>query len=259
MLAAPPVSDKPPWRPIGKIVIVVRRPPDDDRSSTPPPDQRPMQHYFVRIGAWGEILRCQAVDGHQHGRGTRVICRTPRGIECGQVTAVCEPESSRFATDQKSTDSLEATGSGLARPELPRILRATTAEDELLISRLEKHRIEAVLQCRDRLAKAGSKATLLEIDQVFDAGTLIFYFLDPPAASDTDLVQRLAESYESRVRSGHFAKLLAEGCGPGCGTRSCDTDTSANAADGSTTGRGGCDHSCAMCIVARTRFNTAKN
>lgn len=192
-----------------------------------------MQNYFVRIGAWGDVARCRAAGGESYRRGTRVICRTPRGLEIGQVTSEC---------DFSDTDDAAEIGESFAT-----ILRATTAQDELLISRLEKHRCDAIRECRKCLAEAGSTAVLLEVDQVFDAGTLVFYFLNPPDESDTQLVERLAASYESRVRSGHFAKLLAQGCGPGCGEKVCGSD-------GETGGkRGGCSGSCAVCIVARSR------
>lgn len=117
------------------------------------------------------------------------------------------------------------------------IVRKTTVEDELLLSRLEKHRCSAMEECRRELAEAGSTAVLLDVDQLFDAGTLIFYFLEPVEPATQTLVERLASRYESRVRSRHFAKLVGEGCGPGCGTKD---------AHG-----GGCSGACAVCVVAK--------
>lgn len=205
-----------------------------------------MQNYFVRIGAWGDVARCRAPGGESYRRGSRVICRTPRGLEIGQVTA--EAEFAEIGETDAVSDAFAT------------ILRATTAQDELLISRLEKHRCDAIHECRKCLAEAGSAAVLLEVDQVFDAGTLVFYFLNPPDEHDTQLVERLAASYESRVRSGHFAKLLAQGCGPGCGEKVCGTDGEVGQGDAAVdpqaaTGgkRGGCSGSCAVCVVARTR------
>lgn len=198
-----------------------------------------MQFYFVRIGSWGEIARCRGGGDGPYRRGRRVICRTPRGLEVGQVTA---PDSSNAPPLDADSQSPSDGDIGAEKSEAATILRATTAEDELLINRLERHRRDAMEECRRCLAAAGSSAVLLEVDQVFDAGTLIFYFLSPPEPTDQELVQRLAERYESRVRSGHFAKLLAKGCGPTCGTKDCGTET-----EGKT---GGCSGSCALCVVA---------
>ncbi len=208
-----------------------------------------MQFFFVRIGSWGEIARCRVGGGGPYRRGTRVICRTARGLEVGQVTAEAPGTDDDLESSFAPSSGTPATAT-LAVPTptevagMPTILRATTAEDELLISRLERYRSDAMEECRRCLAAAGSSAVLLEVDQVFDAGTLIFYFLTDPDPSDQQIVQQLAERYESKVRSGHFAKLLAKGCGPGCGTKDCGSDEAGNA---------GCSGSCAVCVVASAR------
>jgi hypothetical protein len=181
--------------------------------------------YFVRIGSWGDVVRCRADDPNSFAsrfaaRGNRVICRTGRGLEIGVVTAVLPAEL-------KSPNEIGGV-----------ILRKTTTEDELLLSRLEKHRRSAMDDCRQELAEAGSTAVLLDVDQLFDAGTLIFYFLEALEPATEAMVQNLASRYESRVRSGHFAKLVAQGCGPGCGTAD---------AHG-----GGCSGACAVCVIANT-------
>jgi len=206
-----------------------------------------MQFFFVRIGNWGEIARCRVGGGGPYRRGTRVICRTARGLEVGQVTAEDAELTPRdVASELASAASTTATRAARLPEfaELPTILRATTAEDELLIARLERYRRDAMEACRRSLAAAGSSAVLLEVDQVFDAGTLIFYFLSDPDPSDQQIVQQLAERYESKVRSGHFAKLLAKGCGPSCGTKDCGSEAE---------GQSGCSGTCAVCVVATAR------
>lgn len=171
-----------------------------------------------------------------------MICRTPRGLEIGEIASECVPDSEPAA---------DAT-----------IVRAMTAQDELLAVRLERNRREAVDDCRMWLAAAGTKAILLDVDQLFDSGTPIFYFLQAPDGNEPELISRLAERFESRVRTGHFAKLLAEGCGPGCGTVACgdpsDAETGGGSNDepssgtaGRTSKRGGCSGGCAVCVVAR--------
>ena len=191
-----------------------------------------MADYFVRIGSWGDVVRCRAegTNAFANGfasRGNRVICRTGRGLEIGMVTAAV-PDEPQAASEIGGV-----------------ILRKTTTEDELLLSRLEKHRRAAMDDCRRELAASGSTAVLLDVDQLFDAGTLIFYFLEAIEPATETLVQQLASRYESRVRSGHFAKLVSQGCGPGCGTAD---------AHG-----GGCSGACAVCVIAnRTGISSAK-
>ena len=193
-----------------------------------------MFEYFVRIGTWGDIVRCRAEGSLAFtrdaiARGNRVICRTGRGLEIGHVTTVASMTENAMA-DRTNLDHTHSDVGGV-------IVRKTTVEDELLLSRLEKHRCSAMEECRRELAEAGSAAVLLDVDQLFDAGTLIFYFLEPVEPATQTLVERLASRYESRVRSRHFAKLVGEGCGPGCGTKD---------AHG-----GGCSGACAVCVVAK--------
>ena len=188
-----------------------------------------MFEYFVRIGTWGDVVRCRAENANSFAwgfaaRGNRVICRTGRGLEIGVVTAA-------ISADQDSSPDIAREVGGV-------ILRKTTTEDELLLSRLEKHRRSAMDDCRKELAEACSSAVLLDVDQLFDAGTLIFYFLEAIEPATEAMVQQLASRYESRVRSGHFAKLVSQGCGPGCGTAD---------APG-----GGCSGACAVCVIANT-------
>ena len=175
-------------------------------------------------------MRCRAEGSaaFNHGaivRGNRVICRTGRGLEIGAVTAAVEVQGD---ADEDANAGADAGGV---------IVRRTTVEDELLLSRLEKHRHAAMAECRRELAAAGSAAILLDVDQLFDAGTLIFYFLEAVEPATEQVVQRLAARYESRIRSRHFAKLVAQGCGPGCGTKD---------AHG-----GGCSGACAVCVVGK--------
>lgn len=171
-----------------------------------------------------------------------MICRTQRGLEIGEVTSECEPDCG---------PAEDAT-----------IVRPMTAQDELLAVRLERNRRAAVDDCRKWLADSGEQAILLDVDQLFDSGTPIFYFLQAPDGNKPELIARLAERFESRVRTGHFAKLLVEGCGPGCGTVACGDSSDPKTADGNgerpagmggkNTKRGGCGGGCAVCVVARS-------
>ncbi|TWT79863.1 hypothetical protein CA13_12700 [Planctomycetes bacterium CA13] len=159
--------------------------------------------YLVRIGSLGSLFVAKDANlSHMTlPRGTRVITRTARGVELAEVVSAFSDESSPLA--------------GVPQAE---ILRPTTEQDELLIRRLDRHRREAVEACREELARAGSSAVLLDVDQLFDGGTLVMHFLgeiDPLAESIT---KQITEQYEQVARTRHFAKLLRDGCGPDCGT-----------------------------------------
>ncbi|NND97173.1 MAG: hypothetical protein HKN47_07585 [Pirellulaceae bacterium] len=179
-----------------------------------------MHQFFLRLGSLAEIRRAHAVVVYPRSR--RVVVRTARGLEIGEVVGRCDPSIGQNPLDQAEQDDCIT------------ILRATTEEDELLVRRLERHKRRAIESCREALVSAGSTATLLDVDQLLDGGTLVMHFLGPVDEIAQSITARVASEYESVVRSRHLAKLLRDGCGPDCGT-----------SDG-----GGCGTSCSGCSVA---------
>ncbi len=166
----------------------------------------------------GQVGRFAAVDAMRYPRRSRVIVRTRRGLELGEV--LCPPEDS----DDGRTD---ADGD---------LLRGVTIQDELLQARLEKNRQEAYTACATMLAKNGIPAVLVDVEHLFDGQGLFFYFLGDVTPELETYTSRLAEAYEAKVQFRKFTETLIEGCGPGCGTEEVK-------------GRGGCE-SCSSCAVA---------
>ncbi len=156
----------------------------------------PLEH-LVQVGAFGNIGRFSAVDAVRYPRETRVICRTARGLEVGRVL----------------DDS--ARGTGTPDGEL---LRRMTVEDELLLSRIEKHKDSAFLACCRLLAERKVSATLMDVEATFDGKSLYFYFLGGSTPLLENLTADLAAVYESEAKIGTFAETLVTGCGPDCGT-----------------------------------------
>ncbi|TWU32564.1 hypothetical protein [Novipirellula artificiosorum] len=170
-----------------------------------------MGQYFVRIGSLGELFIAQTTATFRRGvdfpcenglkRADRVIVRTGRGVELAVVVS-----------------PIRNLGTDGSKSPLVTILRKTTEPDELLIRRLDRHRRAAIEGCRSALSEAGSAAILLDVDQLFDGGTLIMQFLGPVDSVAESISAKVTAKYESIVRSRHFAKLLQHGCGPDCGT-----------------------------------------
>ncbi len=174
--------------------------------------------HLVRVGAMGQVGRFAAVDALRYPRHSRVIVRTRRGLEIGDVLS---------PPDDRDDSRAFADGD---------ILRRMTVQDELLQARLETHRREAYDACAALLDKNRVPAVLVDVEHLFDGQGLFFYFLgDVPPDLET-YTGRLAETYEAKVQFRKFTETLIEGCGPGCGTEEAK-------------GQGGCD-SCSSCAVA---------
>jgi len=165
----------------------------------------------------GLVGRFRSADRVRYARGRRVVVRTARGLEMGEVLA--EPAA--------SDDALEADGE---------ILRRMTAEDDLLAERMERRRDEAFDACCALLRERGLPATLVDVEHLLDGQGLYFYFLGEVTAEVDACTAELAEAYDASVKFRQFTDTLLEGCGPGCGTAEAQ-------------GQGGCS-SCASCAVA---------
>lgn len=176
-----------------------------------------MGFHLVRYSMLGQVGRFASVDAIRYPRRTRVIVRSSRGLEIGEVLAPPEP-----------TERPEETAG--------QILRRVTVEDDLLIARLEKYRHEAFAACSDLLAAESVPAVLIDVEHLFDGQGLFFYFLGEVPSSAQGVIERLAETYETKVEFRKFTETLTEGCGPGCGTEEA-------------MGQGGCA-SCTSCAVA---------
>jgi len=176
-----------------------------------------MGFHLVRYSLLGEIGRFVAADAVRYPRNSRVILRSARGLEVGEVLAAPRTAESILPNDGQ-------------------ILRKMTVEDELLVARLEKHRHTAFEACSALLQENHVPAALMDVEHLFDGTGLFFYFLGEVPAEAEPFTQQLAAAYETTVEFRKFAKTLSEGCGPGCGTEEA-------------MGQGGCE-SCSSCAVA---------
>ena len=174
-----------------------------------------MKEYFVRIGVQGEIHLASSLVAFS--RGQRVVVRSNRGVAVGQVVSPRTKASGKSQTGNNPTGK-DQNNSVAAQPPGFKILRPTTPSDELLLERLEKHKVEAIESCRARLRDIGSRATLLDVDQFLDGATLNMHFLGDLEIPAQRVVDEIAAHYEQQVRTDRLAELLTEGCGPDCGS-----------------------------------------
>src|SRR5258708_2023525 len=117
------------------------------------------RYHLIRVGAMGQVGRFAAVDAVRYPRRSRVIVRTRRGLEIGDVL-----------TPPDDRDDAHAFADG-------DLLRGMTVEDELLHARLERNRHEAYESCASLLAERHLPAVLVDVEHLFDGQGLFFYFL----------------------------------------------------------------------------------
>ena len=175
--------------------------------------------HLIRVGLIGQVGRFRAADGAVHPRGARVVVRTQRGLERGEVL-------SSGAAGSEHVDGL--------------LIRRMTTEDELLESRLQRHKHEALAACEAAIAERGLSATLIDAELLLDGSSIYFYYLGEPTAELEALTASLAETYDARAQLRRFADTMEQGCGPLCGTE-----------EGGGCGDGGCS-SCSVASACKT-------
>ena len=171
-------------------------------------------NHLVRVGSMAQIGRFRSTDSLRYRRGDRVVLRTARGLELGEVLSV----------EENTTQEPDGT-----------LLRGMTTADELLATRLDKNRHEAFQACSGLLAEQAIDALLIDVEHLFDGRGLYFYFLGPTDHRVEALTAQLAEAYNAEARFEQFADTLEAGCGPGCGTE-----------EGA-----GCGDACGSCAIAK--------
>ncbi len=155
--------------------------------------------HFVKTGVMGLVGRYRSVDHRTYSRNHRVICRTERGLEYGEV--ICEVES-----------RVDAAGNG-------ELLRSVSKNDDMILERLRRHRDRAFLACQKLIAEHELPGVLVDVEHLFDGQSLFFYFLGDVSSDLEAITGELAEAYEAKVRFRKFTETLANGCGPDCGTK----------------------------------------
>lgn len=172
--------------------------------------------YLVRVGFQQHILPVQT-GAVALTRGERILCRTARGVEMGEVLA---------ATQSEHVSIVDAS----------KLIRKSRPEDALLWKQLTALSVDASTACQTFLQEQSSPDILLDVEPLIDGRTLYFHFLGSPSPETEMRVQELSEIYQKSVASSRFATLLEHGCGPGCGTK-----------EKSGCGTGG---GCAVCAIA---------
>jgi cell fate regulator YaaT (PSP1 superfamily) len=132
-------------------------------------------------------------------RGSRVIARTQRGLETGEV--LC-------AADERTVGQLEEPPSG-------NIQREMTEEDENELAHMLAKSVEEADTCFRVIQEMELPMDLVDIERVFGGERMVIYYLSESRVDFRELVKRLAQEFQTRVEMRQIgvrdeAKLLAD-------------------------------------------------
>ncbi len=170
-----------------------------------------MPKHVVRYGVMRLLGVLASRGGTTYARGDRVVARTSRGIEAGEV--LCE------ATD----DALDH----LDDPPAGQILRAMSSDDANEVVRMQAHEGDEFETCKRFVSELNLNMELVDIEHVFGGERIVVYYLAESRVDFRELVRKLASEFQTRIEMRQIgvrdeAKLLADygDCGKPvcCGT-----------------------------------------
>jgi cell fate regulator YaaT (PSP1 superfamily) len=158
-----------------------------------------MPKYVVRTGSTRSLGVFGTTQGAAYRRGTRVIARTDRGLEVGEV--LCE------ATD--------AAVGYLEEPTRGQILRSMTGDDENELTRMRQIERSEFEVCKKQIAQLNLEMDLVDVEHVFGGERIVFYYLAENRVDFRELVKVLASEFQTRIEMRQIgvrdeAKLLAD-------------------------------------------------
>jgi cell fate regulator YaaT (PSP1 superfamily) len=155
--------------------------------------------YVVRYGQMRYLGEFIGVPGQEHPRGQRVVVKSDRGTDLGEV--LCP------ATDR--------TALFLENPARGEVVRAATAEDEAAEAALGAAKEKGFATCREFIARRRLQMDLVDVEVVFGRDRMVFFYLAEKRVDFRELVKDLARAFQTRIEMRQIgvrdeAKLLAD-------------------------------------------------
>ncbi len=156
-----------------------------------------MPSYVVRCGIMRTLHVMQS--RQEYSRAMRVIARTPRGLEAGEI--VCQADERVLAQ--------------MDNPPGGTLQRQMTEEDENELAHIAAKSVGEADLCFQVIREMHLPMDLVDIERVFGGERVVVYYLSEDRVDFRELVKRLAHEFQTRVEMRQIgvrdeAKLLAD-------------------------------------------------
>ncbi|MEX0938281.1 MAG: regulatory iron-sulfur-containing complex subunit RicT [Pirellulales bacterium] len=158
-----------------------------------------MPKYVVRHGVMRTLGVFASSRGETYARGARVIARTSRGLESGEV--LCD-------ATEGAVQEIKDTKGG-------QILRAMSPEDEHERVKLREQEGEEFRACQKHIDGLSLEMRLVDLEHLFGGERVVVYYLADGRIDFRELVKLLAGEFQTRIEMRQIgvrdeAKLLAD-------------------------------------------------
>ena len=155
--------------------------------------------YVVRYGQMRYLGEYAGMPGQDHPRGQRVVVRSDRGVELGEILCPATDRTALF---------LENPGEG-------EVLRPATTDDLSAEPRLLESQARGMEACREFIARRRLQMDLVDVEAILGGERMVFYYLAEKRVDFRELVKDLARAFQTRIEMRQIgvrdeAKLLAD-------------------------------------------------
>ena len=158
-----------------------------------------MLKYVVRCGCTRKLGVFSTSRGETYARGAKVIVRSDRGLEMGEV--LCE------ATDEAVAQ--------IPDPARGQLMRQMTGDDENDAMRLKAQEKNEFAACEKYIQQLNLDMQLVDVEHIFGGERIVVYYLSENRVDFRELVKLLASDFQTRIEMRQIgvrdeAKLLAD-------------------------------------------------
>jgi cell fate regulator YaaT (PSP1 superfamily) len=155
--------------------------------------------FIVRHGAMRFLGQFEGDEAEKYRRGDRVVVRTDRGHEAGDVLCEAAPRAVEL----------------LSEPTSGRIVRRLADEDRAALLRAEEAEGREMDGCRKFIEQRRLQMELVDVEHLLGGERIVFYFLAEKRVDFRELVKDLARAFQTRIEMRQIgvrdeAKLLAD-------------------------------------------------
>jgi cell fate regulator YaaT (PSP1 superfamily) len=156
--------------------------------------------------------------------GTKVVVRTERGVELGEVVASIDARDDARGLPRKTLEAyLSTSGSEYPYKRGGKVLRRANQQDIIDQRHLSESARDEAAFCREQIRQLKLAMKLVSVEHLLGGERIVFYFAAETRVDFRELVRRLASQYRTRIEMRQVgardeARLVAdyERCGRRC-------------------------------------------
>jgi len=190
-----------------------------------PKQAKHRKYMLVRYGRMNALGFFEHHETHIPKMPTRVVVKTDRGLELGQLVGqLCPYKGGQFRLDQNEIKKYFGTSDiDLSVEQTGKFIRYATADDLSEERHLRKIAEEELKCCRRYIKELDLPMKIIDAEHIFGGERVIFYFMSDGRVDFRELVKKVAHEHQTRIEmrqigSRDEAKLLGdvETCGQEC-------------------------------------------